>query len=167
MNITEKDLFFKTGKSVLDSIVHVLESCDRPAPDCEFLGFDRPPEAYCGLVGWIGNIRVWDGLTMDNGLREGRILCNVGYAFDVTIRLGRCYVDFDATGNNIPPEEVESLSSGLYEDAYIMYVQWIGLWKAGGVTELDNCDPVSVSVMTPYNEGACAGWEFSISIGVM
>lgn len=104
---------------------------------------------------------------MDGGLKEGRLLCFNAFAFDVTIRLGRCYIDFAADGSTIDHSLVEEWSNELYYDAYVMYVQWIGLWKAGGVYELSTCEPLSVGPMIAYKEGGCAGWEFTISVGVI
>lgn len=168
INLGDKTVFSDVAKSILTSIKQSLEACSLEVPCCEFVGFERPPEVHCpDLVAWVTNIRPWDGNTMDSGLREGRLLCHVGYAFDVTIRLGLCYIDFDAEGNNLPPDKQHELSDQVYQYAHVMYIGWVSRWKNGLVTELGPCDPVSITNLVSFKEGGCGGWEFTVSVGMM
>ena len=166
MNASDKDLFYEIGRSILNSVITVLESCDRSAPECSFVGFDRPPEDKCGLVVWIGNVRPYDGNTLDGGLREGRLLCYNSFAFDVTVRMSRCFIDFNDKGP-LSADVIEEMSKELLLDAHVLYIQWVGALKGGQVSNLDNCDPVALGTLTPYRDGTCAGWEFTITVGVM
>lgn len=168
LDVTDKDLFSKVAHSVLDSIGDALTACSLDVPDCAFVGFERPPEVSCpDLVAWVTNVRPWDGNTLDSGLREGRLLCFNAYAFDITIRLGLCYVDFNEDGSNKSPQEQHDLSDQVYRYAHVMYVGWVSRWKAGLVTELGRCDPLSLSPLISFKEGGCGGWEFTVSVGFM
>lgn len=168
MNVHDPNLFVKVAKSILNSVADALAQCNSDVPDCEFVGFARPVEDHCpDLVAWLNNVRPWDGNSMDSGLREGYLLCFNAYAFDVTIRLGRCYIDFGDDGNTLDKATIEDWSNSLYRDGQIMYIGWVSRFKAGQVTELGDCDPISIGPLIDYKEGGCAGWEFTITVGVM
>lgn len=156
--------FLSVATSILESCADALRCYSLDVPERFYVGFDRPPQDCCPeLVAWVGNVRTWDGDFPDTR-RSGNIQCVVGYAFDVTIRIGRCYVDYTDEG----PLDVETLmdfTAPLYADATALYVGWIGQWKAGNVTELSACDLVTVGAMTQYHEGGCAGHEFVITVG--
>lgn len=168
MNVSDQDLFVKVAKSILQSAADSLSACGRDVPDCSFVGFNRPVEDHCpDLVAWLNNIRPWDGTSMDSGLREGYLMCFNAYAFDVTIRLGRCYIDFGMDGSTVDGQLVEDWSNELYRDGQVLYIGWVKAWHAGRVSELGDCDPISIGPLIDYKEGACAGWEFTITVGVM
>jgi hypothetical protein len=168
VDVTDSKLFSKVGKSILDSLSDTLDKCSLEVPPCSFLGFERPPEINCpDLVAWISNIRPWDGNSVDSGLTDNRLKCFNLWAFDVTIRLGLCYIDFDEDGSNRPPDEQEDLSSIIYQYAHTMYIGWVAQWRSGLVTELTACDPITISSLTSFKEGGCGGWEFTISVGLI
>lgn len=167
LDLSDNSVIFDTAKSVLESVADALTGCQFDVPSCRFIGFNRPSELTCpDLVGWANNVRVWDGENMNGGLRDGYIRCHVGYAFDVTIRLGVCYVEMDENGRDIDHEVLEAWSKELYQMAHVMYVGWVARFKSGKVSALGNCDPVDLSALTDYKEGGCAGWEFTISVGL-
>lgn len=168
LDVSDPDLFSNVARSILDGVSSALDDCGLDVPPCDFVGFSRPAETSCpDLVAWVTNIRPWDDNTMDGGLVEGRLLCFNAYAFDVTIRLGQCFVDFDENGNNLPPDMQEDFSSALYRYAHVMYIGFVAKWKAGKVSALDRCDPLSISPMIDYKEGGCGGWEYTVTVGVM
>lgn len=168
--VPDVNIFLNLGRSILDSVADTLACNSLDVPERRYVGFDRPPQDCCPeLVAWVSNIRVWDGLPMD-GRQSGELICVNGWAFDVTMRIGRCYIDIDVDANGFKPMSVsgiEEASEPLYKDAAAMYFGFIAAWKAGNITELTVCDAVNVSAMSPYHEGGCAGWEFTISVGVI
>lgn len=167
-SVSDPDLFSTVARSILDGVAAALDACGLDIPPCDFVGFSRPAETSCpDLVAWVTNIRAWDGNTMDSGLQEGRLLCFNAYAFDVTIRLGQCFVDFDDNGNNLPPEIQEDFSSTMYRYAQAMYIGFVAQWRAGNISSLGNCDPITVSSLIDYKEGGCGGWEYTVTVGVM
>ena len=158
--------FFNVGKSILDSAVDALECHSLDVPSRLFVGFDRPPQDCCPeLVAWISNIRPWDGDFPDTR-SNGRLLCSNAWSFDVTIRIGRCYVDVDDNGP-LDTDTLEDWSGALYADATALYMGWVNQWRAGNVIELNSYEAVSVGPAVPYNQGGCAGWEFTITVGTI
>lgn len=159
------DFFLNIAKSILDSAADALRCNNLEVPDRRFVGFDRPPQDCCpDLVAWLGNIRTWDGQFPDE--QRSELICVNAWAFDVTIRIGRCYVDFSDDGP-LDGGTIEDFSSWLYKDAAALYFGWIAQWRAGQVTELTACDPVRVGPMSQYRDGGCAGHEFTITVGVL
>lgn len=163
--IRSADYFMNVGNSILNSIVAALQCYNLEVPDRTFVGFDRPPQDCCPeLVGWITNVRIYDGTFPDS--RQFSELTSVwGYAFDFTVRIGRCYIDVDEKGQPLDAETVADFTSYLYQDATAIFVGWLAQWKAGEVDELGACTPVNVSSMQSYRDGGCAGWEFTITVG--
>jgi len=166
------EVFVNVTKSILNSIVAVMEDKSRDVPARTFVGFDRPAEDYCpDLVAWMNNVRPYDGNGMESGLVEGRLLCFNAWAFDVTIRLGRCYIDFDADGGPLDGRTIEDWSNELYRDAQVVYIGWVNQWRTGtgacAGEELESCDPMNVGPLINFKEGGCAGWEFTITVGVL
>lgn len=157
--------FLNVAKSILESAADALRCNGLEVPDRFYVGFDRPPQDCCPeLTAWAGNVRTWDGDFPDTR-RSGDIKCHIGYAFDVTIRIGRCYLDMDESGQPLDSEIIEDWAGILYADATALYVGWIGQWKAGNVSELSQCDLVNVGAMSQYHEGGCAGHEFIVTVG--
>lgn len=166
-SLYDKDYFLKVAQSILDGVQQALRCRGIDVPSRSFVGFDRPPQDCCPeLVAWLGNVRVWDG-NFPESLRENRLLCFNSYAFDVTIRIGRCFVDVDEKGNALDTQTLEDWSAELYRDAGAIYMGFINEWRNGQVTELSRCEPLSLSNMTAYNEGGCAGWEFTVTAGIL
>lgn len=166
-DLSDTDYFQRVGQSILDGVIASMRCKDISVPDRSFVGFSRPPQDCCPeLVAWITNIRTWDG-NFPEGLREGRLLCFNSYAFDVTIRIGRCYVDSASDGSGIDHGTLSDWASELYKDAGAIYIGFIQQWRAGEVSELSSCEPLAVGNMTSYNEGGCAGWEFTITTGIL
>lgn len=161
---TRDPLFFmNVGQSILDSAVDALECYELDVPDRLFVGFDEPPQDCCPeLICWLGDVRTWDGNLTGNG----NLQQHIGYQFDCTIRIGRCYVDVDEKGEPIDSAILADWNQLLYADMTALYIGWVGQWQAGNVTELSNCDVVSLGTMTQYNEGGCAGSQFTITVGV-
>lgn len=164
----EPDLLHNMGKSILASVAAALRCNGIDVPSRSYVGFDRPPQDCCPeLVAWIGNVRPWDG-----GFPDTRTAGNLfysganGWSFDITLRIGRCYVDYSDTGP-LDPETLEDWSKQLYRDATAMYFGWAFQWRAGNVTELGRCDLMTLGPLSQYNEGGCAGHEFTITVGVL
>lgn len=164
--LSNPDMFTNMATSILQSVVDALECNNIEVPARLYVGFDRPPQDCCPeLTAWLGNIRTWDADFAD-ARRAGNLQCYNGYAFDITIRIGRCYVDYDENG----PMDTTTISDWtriLNQDASALYFGWISEWRAGNVTELESCDLVNVGAMIAYHEGGCAGWEFTITVGVL
>jgi hypothetical protein len=114
---------------------------------------------------WIDNIRTWDGDFPDSRSNT-RLLCTNAYAFDATIRIGRCYIDFLETGP-MPQDEIQDQAAELYKDATALYMGWVAQWRAGNVDELNDYEAVTVGSLTAYNQGGCAGWEFTVTVGTI
>jgi hypothetical protein len=165
---TTDPLFFqKVAQSILESAAAALRCYGIEVPDRLFVGFDRPPQDCCPeLVAWVSNVRAWDGNFPDT-VREGYLLCFNGIAFDVTIRIGRCYIDSDENGNGIDADILAEWAAELYKDAAALYVGWLNQWRADQITELSKCDPIAIGTMIPYNGGGCAGHEFTVTVGVL
>lgn len=165
-SFADLDFFKNIATSILESAAASLTCNDLEVPARMFVGFDRPPQDCCPeLVAWLGNIRTND-IDFPDARRAGNLQCFNGYAFDVTIRIGRCFIDFLNSGP-MDGGDIEDLASPLYQDASALYFGWIAQWRAGNVTELTMCDLVNVGNMTGYAEGGCAGWEFTITVGVV
>lgn len=169
--LADTNVFLNLGRSILDSVAAVLACNSINVPARKYVGFDRPPQDCCPeLVAWLSNIRTWDSTPMD-GHQFNELTCVNGWAFDTTIRIGRCYIDIDiGAGGAFKPMAVADLelaAAPLYKDAAAMYFGWITSWRAGNVTELSHCDAVHVGPMSAYHEGGCAGWEFTITVGVL
>ena len=157
--------FMNVGTSILNSAIDALECYELDVPSRAFVGFDEPPQDCCPeLVVWLGNMRLWDGDFPDTRSNT-RLLHHWGYAFDATIRIGRCYVDVDEHGNPIDATVLADWNQLLYADATALYVGWLGQWNAGNVTELDSCDLLTVGALTQYNDGGCAGHQFTVTVG--
>ena len=157
--------FLNVGKSILNSLEDALGCHGLDIPERSFVGFDQPPQDACPeLVVWISNIRTWDGDFPDSRT-NGRLLCTNAYAFDVSVRVGRCYVDVDENGQPLDSETLEGWAGELYRDVTALYMGWINQWRAGNVTELTNFECVTVGPVTSYNQGGCAGHEFVITVG--
>jgi len=155
------------GNSILESVSDALVCKSLDVPQRRFVGFNRPAQDCCpDLVLWFGNIRVWDGDFPDTRT-AGNLLCANGYSIDATVRIGLCYVDFDADGGPLDAQTIGDFSANLNAYGTALYMGWINQWRAGNVEELVSCDLVNVGPMTPYYEGGCAGWEFTITVGVM
>ena len=163
--LNDKDYLFNVGSSILDSVGQALACIGIDVPSRKFVGFDRPPQDCCPeLVCWIGNIRPWDGDFPDTRT-SGRLLVHNAYAFDVTIRIGRCYVDSGENGDPIDEGTLQDWGKLLYQDIRAIYFGWVEQWRAGNVSELQNVELVTVGKCTQYNSGGCAGNEFVITIG--
>lgn len=160
------EFFMNVGRSILDSAIDALECYDLDVPDRAFVGFDEPPQDCCPeLVVWLGNVRTWDGDFPDSR-NSGDLKMHIGYAMDCTIRIGRCYIDVDEHGQPIDPTIIEDWTQALYADATALFIGWIGQWQAGNVSELDACDLVTVSALTQYHDGGCAGHQFTVTVGM-
>jgi len=163
--LSDIDYFFNVGESILNSVARTLECNELDVPGRLFVGFDRPPQDCCPeLVCWIGNVRPWDGDFPDTRT-SGRLLVHNAYSFDVSIRIGRCYVDSGEDGQAIDSETLQDWAKELYRDASAIYQGWIEQWRSGNVTELQNYELVTVGNLTQYNSGGCAGHEFVITVG--
>jgi hypothetical protein len=161
-----KDFFINVATSILGSAVDSLECYGLTVPPRIYVGFDRPPQDCCPeLTAWVHNLRNWNGEFPETN-QENSWLCVVGYAFDVTIRIGRCYWDLEESGASMPVEDLTQLNTEMYRDLTALYMGWIHQWRAGNVTELTKCDLGAVGAAQPYREGGCAGWEFTITVGV-
>lgn len=164
--ITDKDFFLNIATSILESCIDALECNGLEVPGRVYVGFDRPPQDCCPeLTAWVGNISVFDA-NFPYQRHAGQLFQVNSYAFDVTIRIGRCYVDVDENGHALDVETLTDMTRPLYQDITALYMGWINQWKAGNVSELSKCDLVSVETMTQYHEGGCAGHEFNIKVGV-
>jgi len=165
--VADTAYFANVGKSILDSAADALECNGVDVPDRMFVGFNRPPQDVCPeLVLWISNIRTWDGNFPDTRT-DTRLLCLNAYAFDATIRIGRCYVDVDEHGQPLDTATLEDFSAELYKDVTALYMGWVNQWRGGNVSELNSYEAVTVSQCTPYSEGGCAGWEFTVTVGTI
>lgn len=154
--------FMNVGQSILDSAVDALECYGIDVPTRTFVGFDDPPQDCCPeLICWLGNLRTWDG-----GAGTATLRHHVGYQFDCTIRIGRCYVDVDDKGEPIDPDILADWSQALYADLTALYMGWIGQWQAGNIEELSACDALEIGTANQYNEGGCAGHTFTVTVGV-
>lgn len=160
--ISNTDFFMNMGKSILGSCVDALQCNGLAIPDRLYVGFDRPPQDCCPeLTVWVGNIRTWD---VDFDANGPNLRMHNGYCFDVTIRIGRCYLDMDKNGQPLDTETIEDWTRVLYRDAAALYFGWIGQWRGNSVSELTKCDLVKVSPMSQYHEGGCAGHEFTVTV---
>jgi hypothetical protein len=160
------EFFMNIGQSILESAIAGLECYDLEVPSRAFVGFDEPPQDCCPeLVVWLGNVRVWDG-DFPETRTSTSLLHHWGYAFDCTVRIGRCYVDVDEKGNPIDSGVLADWTQALYADASALYFGWLGQWQAELVSELSRCDLGDVGPLTQYNEGGCAGHQFTVTIGV-
>src|SRR5688572_9844132 len=93
---SDRNVFNKVGHVVLESLADVIASYGMDVPPRTFLGFENPPEDCCpDLVAWITNVRLWDGEFPDGRNTTNLTTCAIGWAVDVNVRLGRCYIDFD------------------------------------------------------------------------
>lgn len=164
--ISDKDFFLNIATSVLESCAAALDCNGLEVPNRLYVGFDRPPQDCCPeLTAWVGNIRPYDAGFPDSR-HAGNLLCLNSWAFDITIRIGRCYVDIDTDGEPLDVETLTDFTRVLYWDASALLFGWVGQWRAGNVSELTKCDLVNVGAMTQYHEGGCAGQEFTITVGV-
>jgi len=164
--VSNTGYFFNVGNSILDSLVNALNCNGLDVPDRRFVGFEEPPQDCCpDLVLWISNIRPWDGDFPDTR-NNGRLLCTNAYAFDVTVRIGRCYLDYLEDGA-MPEQDIEDQSKIMYADATALYMGWVAQWRSGNVTELNNYEAVTVGTLTSYTEGACGGWQFTITVSTI
>lgn len=160
------EFFMNIGQSILDAVVLALECYDLDVPDRVFVGFDEPPQDCCPeLVCWLGNVRTWDGEFPDTRLTTD-LKMSIGYAIDCTVRIGRCYVDVDENGTPMDAAILADWTQALYADASALYFGFIHQWQAGYVTELSACDLLTVGGLTQYNDGGCAGHQFTITVGV-
>lgn len=163
----DTNYFIRIGTSILDSVAAALVCANIEVPERKFVGFDDPPQDCCPeLVAWIGNVRPWDGNFPDS-MREGRFLCFNSWAFDVSIRIGRCYVDSDENGEGLAESVLQDWATILYNDMQAIYMGWVWQWKNNAVSELSSCEPMIVGPLTTYNEGGCAGSQFTITVGAL
>lgn len=161
-----KDFFINVGTSILESTVDALQCYGLTVPSRVYVGFDRPPQDCCPeLTGWLSNVRMWNGQFPDAN-QVSSIPCVWGYSFDFTIRIGRCYWDLDEKGHTLTNEEMQSKNGEMYSDASALYMGWLAQWRAGNVSELSQCDLITTGTMQPYRQGDCAGWEFTVTVGV-
>lgn len=161
-----RDFFTNVATSILESAIDALNCYGLDVPKRIYVGFDRPPQDCCPeLTGWVHNVRNWNGEFPDTN-QVNHMICSVGYAFDVTIRIGRCYWDLDESGKSLSNEELQAKNADLYADLSALYLGWIEQWRAGNVSELSKCDLGTVGAAQPYREGDCAGWEFTVTVGV-
>jgi len=164
--ISDKDFFLNVATSILESCIDALDCNGLEIPSRVYVGFDRPPQDCCPeLTAWVGNIRPFDA-SFPDGRHFGNLVCVNSYSFDVTIRIGRCYVDIDTDGHALDVGTLTDMTRPLYWDVSALFIGWIAQWRAGNVSELTGCDLVNVGAMTQYHEGGCAGHEFTITVGV-
>lgn len=164
--IRSVDFFMNVGNSILAGAVAALECYEIDVPERAFVGFDEPPQDCCPeLVCWLGNVRLWDGDFPDTRLTTD-LKMHFGYAVDCTVRIGRCYIDVDEHGNPIDADTLSDWTSAIYADATALYVGMLHQWQAGAITELSACDLLTVGALTQYNDGGCAGHQFTITVGV-
>mgnify|MGYP001557842829 CR=1 FL=1 len=165
LSVTDPDFLLKFGNTVKDSLVSLLEECQQEVPDRVVLAFNRPPQDCCPeLAVWVDNMRPWDGVPFE-GLQFGHLQCFNLWAVDVGVRIGRCYVDIDGSGNPIDPQSIEDLARPIYRDGNILYVGWVAKFRAKEICQICPCDIGTVSNLISYNEGGCAGWEFIVTVG--
>jgi hypothetical protein len=165
--LSNTDYFLNIATSILDSCADALDCNGLDVPERLYVGFDRPPQDCCPeLTAWVGNIRPWDA-DFPDGRRAGNLQCHNGWSFDVTIRIGRCYVDIDEDGSGLDVGTLTDFTRPLYQDAAALLFGWVAQWRAGNVTELTTCDLVDIGALTQYHEGGCAGHEFTITVGVV
>lgn len=160
------EFFMNVGQSILDSAISALECYELDVPARAFVGFDEPPQDCCPeLVVWLGNVRLWDGDFPETRLSTD-LKMHWGYAFDVNVRIGRCYVDINEDGTPMDADILADWNQALYADATALYFGWLHQWSAGLVTELTRCDLVTIGTLSQYNDGGCAGHQFTITVGM-
>lgn len=165
--ISNSDYFTNVAQSILDSVADALMCHNIDVPSRMFVGFDRPPQDICPeLVSWVSNVRPWDGDFPDTR-RSGNLQCFNMYAFDISIRIGRCYIESSDDGQPLDAETLQDWTAELNRDATAIYMGWINQWRAGNVTELTSYELVTVGSLIPYKDGGCAGWEFTITVGTV
>lgn len=161
------EFFMNVGQSILDSLVAALECYELDVPNRAFVGFSEPPQDCCPeLVVWLGNLRVWDGDFPDTR-QTTQLMHHWGYAFEATVRIGRCYIDINEDGTPIDADVLADWNQVLYADATALYMGWLGQWMSDNVSELSKCDLVTVGPLSQYKDGGCAGHQFTITVGMI
>lgn len=161
------DFLLLFGQAVLDSLEQVLLECEQDVPDRRILAFQEPPEDCCpDLAVWVDNMRPWDGTPFE-GLTFGHLTaCNNMWAADVNVRIGRCYIDVDPqTSQPLPPDQVKELSAQIYRDGNILYTGWVNKMRNNEVCNITRYSLNTVSALLSYNDGGCAGWRFTVTVG--
>lgn len=164
----DRDVFDKIGHIIIDSLADVIKSYGMDVPPRNFVGFETPPEDCCpDLVVWLTNIRLWDEQFADGRSTTYITNCVNAWAVDVNVRLGRCYIDFDANGQPLDAGTLEEWSKLLNKDAHALSIGWIQAFRQGQIKGLGSCDLVDMGTLTSYRQADCAGWQVTYTVGIM
>jgi hypothetical protein len=160
-------VFHTIGESIIDSLTSWMSEHGVEPPARRWVGFSNPPEDCCpDLVVWADNLRLWDAQSFDGGLRENRLMCNNVWALDYTIRFGVCYWEVDNEGHLLDLGTLSSNAVDLYHIGHSM-LGWLQQIRSGIIEELQpSASDVKPSPITSYNQGGCAGWQVTLTVGV-
>lgn len=166
LQVGDPNFLLHLGQVALDSLVDTLAECEQDIPPRRVVSFTESPEDCCpDLNVWIDNFRVWDGSPFD-GLQLGYLSCTNMWAVDISVRIGRCYIDVDQTSlNPLSAEDLAELSAQIYRDGNILYLGWIAKLRDNEICNLPRYTLGTVSSLLAYNDGGCAGWRFTITLG--
>lgn len=159
------------GELVLSRIQAALQHRELPTITRNYIGMGPVPAEDCcpDLVGWVTNLRLWDGISPDS-LRENRVVHGLfGISFDFNVRLGLCYLEGDGEGA-FDSATIDAQSQNLNKYGFVAYLAAVDAftdftYNCGGdrPCEID----VLPQPMFPYNQGACAGWNMVFSISIL
>lgn len=167
IQVGDPDFLFKLGEIALNTLVETLIECEQDVPDRRTVSFTESPEDCCpDLNVYVDNFRAWDGSPFD-GLQFGHLTgCNNMWAVDIGVRIGRCYIDVDpSTLNPLPADDLADLSRQIYRDGNILYVGWVDKLRNNLICNIPRYTLGALSNLIGYNEGGCAGWRFTITLG--
>jgi hypothetical protein len=166
MNQCEDDVFNAVADKLLTSIQVGIAEAGLPAIKRQYVGMGPVPSEDCcpDVVVWVSNVRFYDSAAPDT-LRENRLLEHFGMAFDVNVRIGVCFFEMDGEGKLIDLETVDGwakLANRYGHTAYLRGIQ--GLLNDSDLTCLASITP---QPMYPFQDGGCAGYTYSVSVGVL
>lgn len=150
----------------LDGIVGAIAGAGLTQIKRAYVGVGPVPAEDCcpDIVVWISNIRLWDGVAPDT-LTENRVLEHGwGVAFNINARIGDCFWELvPGTTRPEPAANITQMSESI--NAY-GFAGFLGAVQA--LSALDTCNAsVHPQNADPFQDGGCAGFIFTIGVGVI
>lgn len=158
----ESDSLFNLLESIEHAVALSLTCNNRVVWDWRrIIGWADPPQDCCPEIAvWGGSLRP-DPTVIMPGMKPS---CVAAWNYDVTIRVAQCFVDTDENGEPLPADQLNQWAQQLYALQHDVYVGFWCRWVNDQIDELSACSPITVSPMSEYAEGGCAGMQFTVTV---
>lgn len=164
----QPDIVNTIADAVLQGMVNAISSCGLEPITRAYVGFGPTPSEDCcpDLVVWATNYRLYDQSAPDT-LIEAGILQHFGLAFDLSIRLGLPFFEMD--GDKLTStENIRVMSGRLNEYGRVAYLSSaLTANQHSDIQPIENITFVAPTPASEFQSGGCAGFQWSITFGLL